>query len=153
MAVGGIFAYILYFKRVMISRQTIIFIYLLTLAMMATELTFKLGLHHLLYSIIFGAVIYSISISTNEKSLLEFKFFKYLGKVSYGIYMWHVVSINLVLYFWGERLDFNSKYHNILLHASAILLTVIIASISYEMFEIHFLKLKNKLSRIIFTTS
>ena len=74
----------------------------------------------------------------SKNSVLESNFFKYLGKISYGIYMYHpvciVFSINVLL-----QLDLLNNFN---LYVSTLLMTIVISSISYEYFESKFLKLK-----------
>jgi peptidoglycan/LPS O-acetylase OafA/YrhL len=69
------------------------------------------------------------------------KLVNYLGKVSYGIYMYHnvlsVIIVKKIMYSFG----FNSAP---LFFALMISLSLIIPILSYELFEKHFLKIGNK---------
>jgi len=71
--------------------------------------------------------------------------FRYLGKISYGMYIFHGVFILLVLQL---PFSFESKdaYHLFLRPIIIFALTVLAASISFRFFEKPFLKLKSKLS-------
>jgi peptidoglycan/LPS O-acetylase OafA/YrhL len=77
---------------------------------------------------------------------LENKVFKYLGKISYGIYVFHVFAVWLS-YQWLEYvLDVKSDIFYILCPILATLIAVTLSSISYEFFEKRFLALKHKFS-------
>ncbi len=82
----------------------------------------------------------------NEKPLLEFKnkgIFHYLGKISYGIYIYHnilvgIVIDNILLRYGPERISFGLFF---LIYFS---LTIVVSIISWEIFEKHILKLKGR---------
>lgn len=69
-----------------------------------------------------------------------------LGKFSYGIYMYHMIVINGVLFAGSKLLDYG--YSPTLIFAfnwiATISLTILIAYLSYTYFEMPFLKLKNR---------
>ena len=96
-------------------------------------------IHYEIYSLLFTIIILYLGTSYQSKtSILESNFFKYLGKISYGIYMYHpvciVLSINILL-----KLELLNNFN---LYISTLLMTIVISSISYEYFESKFLKLK-----------
>jgi peptidoglycan/LPS O-acetylase OafA/YrhL len=77
--------------------------------------------------------------------MLESKVFKYLGKISYGIYIFHIYAIYLTYKILkdigiGER---SEKFY-ILCPIGATLIAIALASLSYHFFESRFLKLKHK---------
>ncbi|MEO6190391.1 MAG: acyltransferase, partial [Saprospiraceae bacterium] len=77
---------------------------------------------------------------------LETKFFKYLGKISYGIYIFHVFSIFLaynLLKNIGLKDSNTNLFYSVFLFLS-LGISVGLATLSYHYFEIHFLKLKLK---------
>ena len=93
--------------------------------------------HDALGLLYFGAIALCV-IYENKGMITRFlklPFIQYLGTISYGIYVWHALALNIVdQYFITHRilLDF----------VMVIMLTVIIASVSYWILEKPFLNLK-----------
>lgn len=106
--------------------------------------------NHLLYSLAFIVII--INVSFNEKSFLKLEnyFLDLLGKISYGIYMYHFMLIPIVIYFFKiHSININNAFGNFLLYFISIFLSVIISYLSYIYFEKPFLKYKDKYSVIM----
>lgn len=101
----------------------------------------------------FFVIIIIMNTSTNTNSILnlENKILNYLGKISYGIYVYHlfacVICIKLFSYFNLTKLLPNALYSSFLL-ISVLFITIIISHISYKYFETIFLKKKIKYSKI-----
>tara|TARA_B100001989_G_C24503549_1_gene446273 strand:- start:471 stop:1265 length:795 start_codon:yes stop_codon:yes gene_type:complete len=142
LALGSLAAYFVVEKKSIVNlfhnkwlyRATITF--LCVLVFFGVEFKF---IHYEIYSLLFTIIILYLGTSYQSKnSVLESNFFKYLGKISYGIYMYHpvciVFSINVLL-----QLDLLNNFN---LYVSTLLMTIVISSISYEYFESKFLKLK-----------
>ncbi len=70
--------------------------------------------------------------------VLENKLMNYLGKISYGIYVYHLICITLVQHLF-KSLHFNSHLSYL---AAALVLTIALSATSYQLFEKKFLKLK-----------
>ena len=63
---------------------------------------------------------------------------EYLGKISFGLYMYH----SLVLYYTSGQ---DYLYDNVYIRVSVItIITIILSSLSYELYEKMFLRLKKK---------
>jgi peptidoglycan/LPS O-acetylase OafA/YrhL len=71
--------------------------------------------------------------------LVRFKPFLFLGKISFGLYVFHSFTIYLTGYIFFET---NTYWQAII----AFLVTVIVASASYYILELRFLKMKSKYS-------
>ncbi|MFN8166888.1 MAG: acyltransferase [Bacteroidia bacterium] len=101
--------------------------------------------HYQFYSILFAILI--LNLATNKKSVfsLENPALNYLGKISYGIYMYHPLTLYVVCRFLFER---NLSNPFIELFAGTVF-TVLISAISYEFFEKFFLKKKLRFSKFI----
>ncbi len=155
MAVGGIGAYLLfkknsYWLRIVYNQAIHIICWLLIPALIyLTPSALQDGIH-LVYSIIFIVII--LNISTNTKSFVKMnnKVLETLGSLSYGIYMYHLMLIPIVLYlFQSLALDPGENiFTNILFYFVVIASTIGISYISYYYLENYFLKLKKKFSII-----
>ena len=74
---------------------------------------------------------------------LEFNFLKYLGKISFGIYVFHLLSLHLIWYFLDkQKIVGNTMY--VLLPTLSTVLAVLLAAFSYQFIELWFLKQKHK---------
>ena len=69
----------------------------------------------------------------------------YLGRISYGLYVWHLLALDL-----AERLKFGNHYLVTLATRVIIgfILTVAFSVLSYELYESYFLKLKERFTFI-----
>lgn len=101
--------------------------------------TFGFTLFDLLFSvIIYGAITYRDKFIFFVK-ILESKFLTFLGKYSYGIYLFHWPLLKWTDYSYKLEHSFmNDLGKNILI----LIITIILAVISFEAFENKFLKLK-----------
>lgn len=106
----------------------------------------SLWIHNLVTSILFSLFI--LTISSNNYSLeIRNRFINYFGRISYGIYMYHVIALNFVVFAFIKIKNNNPFGDNITIFLINILtfaFTIIISHISYKYFELYFLKLKNK---------
>lgn len=101
-------------------------------------------------SIGFGMSLIVYSASKEKKSssasLLQNKWISYLGKISYGLYLFHVSVFFLVSQFLFINFDYTtddlSRNYAIVLFI-AFVVTTFIASIGYQFIEKPFLRLKN----------
>jgi peptidoglycan/LPS O-acetylase OafA/YrhL len=152
MAIGALFAYIAYENNRFTTITTkILFrkeVQIITTFILSVLIIYGFHFQYLdkeIYAFLFGILI--INFAMNKKCLvsLENKIFNYLGKISYGLYMYHLVAILICLKF---LMHFN-LVTNYYLYPTSILLTIIIASLSYFYIEKAFIKLKTKYSQII----
>ena len=101
-------------------------------------------LKHGIYLICFTLFIPTLAHDENFKGVNTWTVA--LGKFSYGIYMYHMIVINGVLFLGSKLLDYG--FHPTLTFAfnwiATISLTILIAYLSYTYFEMPFLKLKNR---------
>ena len=73
----------------------------------------------------------------------KFKFLNWLGKISYGLYLYHMIAIYLVL-----NLIPNIKNIFPIQILVTILITILMSELSYKYFESYFIKIKQKFSSI-----
>lgn len=156
MAIGGLFAIVIYdskpivivLKNILFSKITQIVTLLLTIFLIA--INYRLPIldkyfHFEMYAVLFGILICNFAANENRIFSMENKVLNYLGKISYGMYMFHplmiVLSIKTVLLI--------NCVNGVLMYFSVFLLTVLISSLSYEFYEKPFIHKKIKYSKII----
>lgn len=146
MAIGGIAAYI-YFKGynnvlyVLFRKdfQYIVLISTLILLLLGVKMPYPI------YAGLFAIIILNAAINPRNIFHLENGVFNFLGRISYGLYMYHVIAIVLVL----KLLKDTEFYNGFTVLIISLLITVLGSSISYYYFERRFIKLKNNYSTII----
>lgn len=104
------------------------------------------------YDLLCGIISVSFIITlTYLPSLKQLKKATYFGKISYGIYMYHMIIVNLVL-FIGLKLKFATHFSAdqlfFIINGLVIIITMVAAHISYKYFETYFLSLKDKFTKI-----
>ena len=96
--------------------------------------------------LLLGLFIHSISCNNFGVTVTN-KAINYLGKVSYGIYMYHISVIYAVLFVF-LKVEFLSELNDVvvilLINLLVIGLTIFVSHLSYKYFEMKFLSLKNK---------
>ncbi len=108
---------------------------------------FEKGWINILFTtILFGLFIHTISYNNNG-FVIKNKLINYFGNISYGIYMYHVVALNGVVFLFQKFKKFeifNDSMTILLINISTFALTILFSHISYKYYEKYFLKLKHK---------
>lgn len=86
-----------------------------------------------------GSVLIFLSILGLQKSAIRWPFL-YLGKISYGLYVFQGVTLELTMR-WLPRFSYAFVW-NLAVYAIALGLTIAIASLTYKFLEMPFLRLK-----------
>lgn len=148
--IGGLFAYLYHTRHSILSTIYIPLVQIAAYVIPITSITLSKGLgvdwiflasplHSICYSIII------LNISTNQKSLvnLENRALNYLGKISFGLYMYHSILIFAVMTIYRI---FDITYNlplQVLFYLLVFGLTILTASLSYRYFEKPLLKYKS----------
>jgi len=148
MAIGGVFAALAISVNPIAKRiQNILFskilqwvILLGTVFLVAIAYKFQYYHYNEWYSILFGLLIFNFASNPNRIFSMEFKWMKYLGKISYGLYMIHCIVIVFVLNL-AVKFGIGS---NIILYFLILSLTILLSGLSYNFVEKRFLKWKDK---------
>ncbi len=152
MALGGLGAYVLFNKKEEVLRiifkpvSQIMAVVVIPILIYFIPTAFE-DVLHLLFSISFLVII--LNVAGNEKVLLRFEnpILQYLGRISYGFYMFHVMCIVFTIHILDKYIgldnDITTPQH-ILLYGISFLLTVAVSSLSYHIFEKAFIRLKDK---------
>lgn len=91
-----------------------------------------------------------IGVSLIDHNIVKFrgKALNYLGEISYGIYMYHLIIIFAVIQFLNKQLAQLSEPVSSLLFYSIVIVAVIgVSSLSKVLFENYFLNLKKKIEK------
>lgn len=152
MAIGGAFSlvgfsnhkWMLQIKKVLFDKRIQIAVFIITVALMAKGTDF----HHYqyeIYALLFGVLIINLALNKNTFLNLEESWLNYLGKISYGLYMYHpfviIVSLKILI-----ALQHTS---NTYLYPLSIGLTIVLASVSYHFFEKPFITKKVKYTTVV----
>jgi peptidoglycan/LPS O-acetylase OafA/YrhL len=153
---GTMLAFIYYYKPLWIQKMKILLFWPFQLIVVATLifLCHKISVFTTIMptNVVFGFTIidllllYLIFAALQPEKLisnfLSLKPFVSLGKISYGLYIWHLLSLELTPYIIKTLAVPLPKA------LVAFVLTVLISYLSYYFFEQKFLKLKSKYSRV-----
>jgi peptidoglycan/LPS O-acetylase OafA/YrhL len=93
-----------------------------------------------LFSIIFAVMI--VGVVSSKKINIDTRITRFLGKISYGIYMYHWIIILIVLKYL--KYDGNNLIFNLELYIIVIGLTILLSWISYITLERFFLNVKKR---------
>lgn len=153
MAIGGIGAWCLhkrkYYDFFFNNALTFVSLALIVISVYFTPHALQDGIF-LFQSVLFLIVILNVSSNPNSIIKLENKYFVFLGNISYGIYMYHmivIVAVILLMEKLGIVVD-NSYLSQIIIYTFSIGLTILISHLSYNYFEKFFIKLKKKVTVI-----
>lgn len=107
--------------------------------------TFSDGLFHLISMVLFGLFILNISYNPKPLFVIKNAALNYLGKISYGIYMYHMIIVYVMLFVLGFYKDTLVAFPLTSVVAINILViagTILVSHLSYKYLEMPFLKLK-----------
>jgi len=107
---------------------------------------------HMIYAACFLTIILNVSREGKFFVSLENRFFHMLGKISYGIYMYHLIVVTFVIFCFQQVLGRGSELgfiENLLIYVLSIGGTILISWLSYEFFELRFIKIKARFSKVI----
>lgn len=103
------------------------------------------ALKHAFSMILFAVFILNIS---NEKDyIVSNRFMNYLGEISYGIYMYHMIALNVIV-FISLKIDIEHMFGFVgtvvFINISTIGLTILFSHLSFYYFEKAFINLKSR---------
>ncbi len=150
LAIGSLFGYIHYYKPMQIKvpfsiRMSLYLLFIVCFfidPVHSWDTFFLAAFKKYFYVLISGFAMYNYMFNPEAKfRILRKGPIHYLGKVSYGIYMYHNVLILIVI----KKVVFNNGIHNIYIYTAILLgFCILVPIISYELIEKPFLKLKRK---------
>jgi peptidoglycan/LPS O-acetylase OafA/YrhL len=158
MIIGGIGAYLVFTKHALIryvyARMTQVFLFLLfglLLFELVDFMSLELFQDEFLALVVCGLIL---NIATNPNSILklEHSLLNYFGKISYGLYVYHLFAVVIVLKLLPTVLPIQdwSPWISYPLFLLTILgLTTVLSHFSYRYFESYFLRKKVKFSTVM----
>lgn len=138
MAIGGLLALFYFNKDKILNVLYNKWVQCANLALLATGMFFPLP--NEVFGIFFGILILNLATNPNRLFSIEWKPLNYLGKISYGLYMYHGAVIIAVVSL-AKKWAYST---NLTIYLSVILLTIGVASLSYHFLESPFIKLKSR---------
>lgn len=126
-------------KKLLTGKAVQIAAYLLTIGCLAMGWEFAY-FYWEVYGFLFGIIIINLVNTDTSIISLDFKWMDYLGKISYGMYMFHVIIINVIIRFF--------THNSLLIYPLTFALTIVISVLSYEFFEKPFLQWKSGFAKV-----
>ncbi len=144
MILGAIGAYFTYFHansqviKLIFLKITQLTLYFSLIVLLFLGVYIK-GINQEFYALIFTLIL--MNLAKNPKSILNLEnpVFDYLGKISYGMYMYHTIAVVI-----GVKIAMNFQQSNWVSYPITYLLTISISALSYQYFEKPFLRIKDR---------
>ncbi|WP_207422801.1 acyltransferase family protein [Desertivirga brevis] len=147
MAIGGVGAYYKFHKKIpawFYNPVFQIFIIICTTFMLVKGITFPYYLNYDVYGIFFLLIIMNLSEQSSIVNL-ENKLLNYLGQISYGIYMYHILAITIAIKVAALLGDKN----DLIIYGLTLTITIAIAAFSFRFLETPFIKRKSRYTKIV----
>lgn len=97
------------------------------------------------------SILLIVNVAGNPKTLIKLdnKYLDYLGKISFGIYVYHPLVLFLEEKWMGSYIrGLDPVVQMVIIGLVAVTVTIIIAGLSYKYFESRFLQYKKKFTRV-----
>jgi peptidoglycan/LPS O-acetylase OafA/YrhL len=153
MAIGGLGAMILFYKKEVIlnflcSREIEIINLIITIVSIYSAMHFGM-FNEEIYSLFFLIIILNAAYNKNTVLKLEGRIFKFLGQISYGIYVYQILAIRIafILVFHIFKLQ-GDLVGNVVYYTLGTGITILFAALSYYIMERWFLSFKDKFTLV-----
>ncbi len=142
MALGAWGAYLVFTKqqrilRILFNPYVQWINYLLIAFLIGKGVAFRY-MHFEIYGLLFTIAILNLAFNSRSVCTLTYKPLQYLGKISYGIYMYHFIALAVAV----RILQMVNGISGMSIFLLGLAITLLMASLSYHYFETPFLKLK-----------
>ena len=152
MAIGGFYAIVLYensslalgLRRLVFNQglQWATLLATVTLVLRGTHIPY---FHYEVYAVLFGLLICNFAANPRRIFSMENPWSNYLGKISYGLYMFHSIAIVFSI----RLLQRVGLQNDLILYPLVFALVVVMSSLSYNYFEKRFISMKGRYAKII----
>jgi len=153
-ALGGIMACVLYYRKEKVLKflfnKYVQWITYISLAIITVKGIAVPHVTYEVYAVFFAIMI--INLAANPKTVISFenKILSYLGKITYGLYLYHYIAIVIAIKLGMRYVDPNNLFlSNVVYYVITFGLCILMAVVSYEFFEKRFLRAKVKYSTIV----
>lgn len=147
MAIGGFFAVLLFQQHALVKWLTNRYLFYGVLLLVAGLLIRGVFIPYFtpeFYALLMGILILNFAVNKKGMISLENPVLHYLGRISYGLYMFHPVGVAFAL-FICRRLDVKTNW---MIYPLVLLITIILAGFSWRYYEQFFLKRKPAFSPV-----
>lgn len=151
--IGGLAAYMVVYKKenilqLLLKKWVQWSAYLIFLALFLSRAVDR-GIDQLVYSILFSVMLLNISLNPQSLVKFEWKPMLYLGKISYGVYIFHPLVIISVLQVYslnncGKTIPL---IDNMIIYLVVLALSISIAAFSFRYYEGFFQKIFKNVNR------
>jgi peptidoglycan/LPS O-acetylase OafA/YrhL len=142
---SGLCSILLLNKKIKLQKYRAL-LYLMFIIYFTTSI-FKNNLSNVFYTLfslfLFGLVI--CALVEKPTKILDNKWLNFLGKISYGVYMYHAIMMQVVGFIFlkfSVHLKISNLHSILFFNLLVFVLTIITAHLSYKYFESYFLNLK-----------
>lgn len=152
MAIGALFAYAYYKKNKVLKFFYNPIVYTIAYSLIIFIFLKQINIPYLtneVFAFLFAILILNVSTNYKKAKFFNLPLFDYLGKISYGIYMYHTICIVITI---KLMIRFNI-YSNSFLYIVCVATTLGLSMLSYHYFESYFLTWKNKFTKVKSTNS
>jgi len=101
-----------------------------------------------IHALLFIVIIINAATNPLSRCNLNSRVLDYIGKISYGIYMYHEFGIGCAIALIREYCRYVTSYTVLqaAVYSISLLITLAVSDLSYRLFEKYFLELKNRLT-------
>ena len=134
-------------RKIIYSKVTIVLSIIFIIMLLAVKLLLRfddMGVLNSFFGLCYGVIIVNISTNPNFSIKLEHPVLNYLGRISYGIYMYHSIFIALGIFLFKKILLEGDFVGSLILYLFTVISTLIVSTLSYNYFEKPFIRFKEK---------
>lgn len=150
MLVGALFAWLLFTKHAVLtalySRRVQVLAFVAVCVFLALDVDIK-AVNNVVYAALFATIIVNLAGNPSPLLTLRNPVLLYLGRISYGMYIYHSIGIVAVIQLL-QHVGVSPSYWSVPLYIGAPVITIAIAHVSYRYFELQFLQLKERFAKV-----
>ena len=152
MAVGGVFAVLLFQKRArllaLLTARPTQWLLWLSLPLLLCKGQLNPYFSHEMYAVIFGVLVLNLALTDTSIVSLRAPWLDFLGRISYGLYMLHPLAIGIAIRLAQQAGVPDGPLQHGAVYGATLLLSVGLAWASYRWLETPFLHLKERFARV-----